>query len=134
MSDKKTSSGTIKTFAKVMFVLGVIFTVLFTIGIIVCGFAMAEQQGQSLYSVLGIIGAAIFSMTEDLTAAFPSTGVRSLPGFDMVPLFDARQCAIEGSLPRCIRVLLLIETDQGQQELCHVYQAGAAALRPDLAK
>ena len=81
-----------------------------------------------------VIGAAIFSMTEDLTAAFPSTGVRRLPGFDMVPLFDARQCAIEGSLPRCIRVLLLIETDQGQQELCHVYQAGAAALRPDLAK
>lgn len=60
MSDKKTSSGTIKTFAKVMFVLGIIFTVLFTIGIIICGFAMANQQGQSLYSVLGIIGAAIF--------------------------------------------------------------------------
>ena len=81
-----------------------------------------------------VIGAAIFSMTEDLTAAFPSTGVRSLPGFDMVPLFDARQCAIEGSLPRCIRVLLLIDTDKSQQELCRVYQAGAAALRPDLAK
>jgi len=81
-----------------------------------------------------VIGAAIFSMTEDLTAAFPSTGVRSLPGFDMVPLFDARQCAIEGSLPRCIRVLLLIDTDKGQQELRHVYQAEAAALRPDLIK
>ena len=81
-----------------------------------------------------VIGAAIFSMTEDLTAAFPSTGVRSLPGFDMVPLFDARQCAIEGSLPRCIRVLLLIDTDKNQQELRHVYQAGAAALRPDLIK
>ena len=81
-----------------------------------------------------VIGAAIFSMTEDLTAAFPSTGVRSLPGFDMVPLFDARQCAIEGSLPRCIGVLLLIDTDKNQQELHHVYQAGAAALRPDLIK
>ena len=81
-----------------------------------------------------VIGAAIFSMTEDLTAAFPSTGVRSRPGFDMVPRFDARQGAIEGSRTRCSRVLLLIETDQGQQELCHVYQAGAAALRPDLAK
>lgn len=80
------------------------------------------------------IGAVIFSLTEDLTAAFPSTGVRSLPGFDLVPLFDARQCAIEGSLTRCIRVLLLIETDKGQGELHHVYQGGAAALRPDLAK
>ena len=79
------------------------------------------------------IGAAIFSMTEDLTAAFPSTGVRSLPGFDMVPLFDARQCAIEGSLPRCIRVLLLIETEKSQRELSHVYLGEAAGLRPDLA-
>ncbi|MBP5163279.1 MAG: hypothetical protein ILP16_09940 [Spirochaetales bacterium] len=60
MSDKKSSSGTIKTFARVMFVLGVILTVLFTIGIIICGVAMARQQGQSLYTVLGIIGAAIF--------------------------------------------------------------------------
>lgn len=80
------------------------------------------------------IGAAIFSMTEDLTAAFPSTGARSLPGFDMVPLFDARQCAVEGSLPRCIRVLLLIDTDKEQKDLLHVYQGGAASLRPDLAK
>ena len=60
MSDKKTSSGTIKTFAKVMFVLGIILTVLFTIGFIVGGFAAAEQYNQSLYSVLGIIGAALF--------------------------------------------------------------------------
>ena len=80
------------------------------------------------------IGAAIFSMTEDLTAAFPSTGVRSLPGFDLVPLFDARQCAIEGSLPQCIRILLLVDTEKSQAELCHVYQGGAAKLRPDLAK
>ena len=79
------------------------------------------------------IGAAIFSMTEDLTAAFPSTGVRSLPGFDMVPLFDARQCAIEGSLPRCVRVLLLVDTEKSQRELFHVYLGEAAGLRPDLA-
>ena len=45
------------------------------------------------------IGAAIFSVTEDLTAAFPTAGVRRINGFDLVPLFDARQCAIENSLP-----------------------------------
>lgn len=79
------------------------------------------------------IGAVIFSMTEDLTAGFPTAGVRRIPGFDLVPLFDARQCAIEGSLPLCIRVLVLADTDRKQSEIRHVYLGGAARLRPDIA-
>ena len=78
------------------------------------------------------IGAAIFSVTEDLTAAFPTAGVRRINGFDLVPLFDARQCAIENSLPRCIRVLLLVNTDAAQADIHHVYLRAAAHLRPDL--
>ena len=78
------------------------------------------------------IGAAIFSMTDDRTAAFPTAGGRQLHGFDAVPLFDARQCAIEGALPRCLRVLLLVETNRGQKEIHHVYLHGAARLRPDI--
>ena len=76
------------------------------------------------------IGAAIFSVTEDLTAAFPTAGVRRIAGF--YPLFDARQCAIEDSLPRCIRVLLLVNTDAAQTDIHHVYLRAAAKLRPDL--
>lgn len=78
------------------------------------------------------IGAVIFSMTEDLTAAFPTAGVRRLPGFDLVPLFDARQCAIEGSLAHCIRVLVLADTDRSQAEIHHVYLGEASRLRPDI--
>lgn len=79
------------------------------------------------------IGAAIFTMTDDLTAAFPTAGVRKgLPGFDLVPLFDARQCAVEGSLPKCIRVLLLVDTEKCQAEIKHVYLGRASQLRPDL--
>ncbi len=78
------------------------------------------------------IGAAIFSATEDLTAAFPTAGVRRITGFDLVPLFDARQCAIEDSLPRCIRVLLLVNTDAPQEGIHHVYLRAASKLRPDL--
>ena len=78
------------------------------------------------------IGAAIFSVTEDLTAAFPTAGVRRINGFDLVPLFDARQCAIENSLPRCIRVLLLVNTDAAQADIHHVYLRAAAHLRPGL--
>jgi len=79
------------------------------------------------------IGAIIFSMTDDLQAAFPTTGVRRLSGFEFVPLFDARQCAIDGSLPKCIRALVLADTAIPQREIRHVYLKGAAKLRPDLA-
>lgn len=78
------------------------------------------------------IGAVIFSMTEDLTAAFPTAGVRQLPGFDLVPLFDARQCAIEGSLEKCIRVLVLADTGKAQRDIHHIYMGKAVALRPDI--
>ena len=78
------------------------------------------------------IGAIIFSTTEDLTAAFPSSAVRQLPALRLVPLFDAREPAVENSLPLCIRVLILADTDKAQDEIRHVYLGGAKNLRPDL--
>ena len=78
------------------------------------------------------IGAVIFSSTEDLTAAFPTTGVRQLPNFQFIPLFDTRQLAVENSLPMCVRVLILVDVDKKLDELHHVYLGGAKNLRPDL--
>ena len=78
------------------------------------------------------IGAIIFSTTEDITAAFPSTALRQIPAFRLVPLFDTREPAVENSLPLCIRVLILAETDIEQSKIHHVYLGGAKNLRPDL--
>lgn len=78
------------------------------------------------------IGAIIFSTTEDLTAAFPSSAVRKLPALRLIPLFDTREPAVENSLPLCIRVLILADTDKKQNEVHHVYLGGAKNLRPDL--
>ena len=78
------------------------------------------------------LGAIIFSTTEDLTDAFPSSGVRQLSAFQMVPLFDTREPAVENSLPLCIRVLILTDVDKRQNEVHHVYLEGAKKLRPDL--
>ena len=78
------------------------------------------------------IGAIIFSSTEDLTAAFPSTGVRQLPSFSLMPLFDTREPAIENSLPMCIRILVLVDTDIKPRDICHIYLGKAKSLRPDL--
>ena len=78
------------------------------------------------------IGAIIFSTTEDLTAAFPSTALRERPAFRLVPLFDTREPAVENSLPLCIRVLILADIDKAQNKIHHVYLGGAKNLRPDL--
>ncbi len=78
------------------------------------------------------LGAIIFSTTEDLTAAFPSSAVRQLSALSLVPLFDTREPAVENSLPLCIRVLILTDTDAAQNKIRHVYLGGAKNLRPDL--
>ncbi len=78
------------------------------------------------------VGAIIFSTTEDLTAAFPSSAIRQLPALRLVPLFDTREPAIENSLAKCIRVLILADVDRAQKDIRHVYLGGAKNLRPDL--
>ena len=51
-----------------------------------------------------------------------------------VPLFGAQEQDVEDALEKCIRVLLLINTDKKQREIEHVYLRGAKVLRPDLSK
>ena len=74
---------------------------------------------------------AIFTVTLDLTAAFPAQAAREL-GWQHVPLLDAQEVPVPGSLPRCVRVLILWNTERSQEEIRHVYLRGAGSLRPDL--
>lgn len=82
---------------------------------------------------LEMIGAAIFSATPDLNAAFPAAAARKI-GWDFVPLFGTQELEVENGLDMCIRVLLLVDTDKKQQEIVHVYLGDSNCLRPDLAK
>ncbi len=77
------------------------------------------------------IAAAIFTVTPDLTAAFPAEAARQM-GWSAVPLLSAVEIGVPGALPRCLRVLLLWNTPRAQAEVTHVYLRGAQALRPDL--
>ena len=78
------------------------------------------------------IASILFTVTPDLSAAFPARAARQL-GWQHVPLLDAQQIPVPGSLPRCIRVLLHWNTATPQNRVRHVYLREAAALRPDLA-
>ncbi len=74
----------------------------------------------------------IFSVTPDLNAAFPAQFARRRPGWELVPLLDVQQMDVNGALPRCIRVLIQLNTPLAQAEMHHVYLRGARELRPDL--
>jgi len=77
------------------------------------------------------LAAVFFTVTDDLDAAFPARAAREL-GWQRVPLLDAREIPVPGSLPRCIRVLMLWNSDSPQSEVVHVYLERAGVLRPDL--
>ncbi len=78
------------------------------------------------------IGWAIFTVTHDLDADFPARAARVRCGWHQVPMICSREIPVPGSLPRCIRVLLHVESLD--RPVRHAYLRGARALRPDLAE
>ncbi|WAH35124.1 chorismate mutase [Alicyclobacillus dauci] len=79
------------------------------------------------------VASVLLTMTPDLSAAFPAKAVRSLPGWQWVPLMCAREIGVPGALARSIRILIHLNTDKRQDELVHAYLGEAVQLRPDLA-
>jgi chorismate mutase len=80
----------------------------------------------------GDIAAAWFTTTPDLTAEFPAAAARQF-GWGDVPLLCGHEMAVPASnprsLPRCIRVLLLVNTDRPSSAMRFVYLRGAEKLR-----
>jgi chorismate mutase len=72
-----------------------------------------------------------FTATKDLTSIFPAAAARAV-GMGDVPLLCAQELDIDGGTPRCIRILLHLESEKPRVALHHVYLHGAAGLRDDL--
>jgi chorismate mutase len=79
------------------------------------------------------VASAFFTVTPDLTAAFPAAAAREM-GWQHVALLDAQEIPVPGSLSRCVRVLIHWNTDRSQEQIQHIYLRGAASLRPDLGR
>jgi chorismate mutase len=73
----------------------------------------------------------LFTATEDIVSIFPATAARTM-GLGAVPLICARELAIVGSVPQCVRVMLHVTTERPRDEIHHVYLEGAQGLRDDL--
>ena len=74
---------------------------------------------------------AVFTATPDLISEFPAHAAR-LYGWDDVPLLCAQELPVPGSLPRCVRVMLHVETSKPRNEMRHAYLHEAVLLRQDL--
>jgi chorismate mutase len=79
------------------------------------------------------VASVLFTVTEDIISVHPALAARRM-GWDLVPMICAREIPVPCSLPRCIRVLLLWNTDVPQNAIHHVYLRQAVSLRPDLAQ
>jgi chorismate mutase len=81
------------------------------------------------------IAFAYFTTTRDLDAEFPALAARRLGWVD-VPLLCGHDMDVRQPNPRavqrCVRVVLLYNTDRQQKEMRHAYLRGASAIKQDL--
>ena len=78
------------------------------------------------------VAAAWFTTTRDLTAEFPAVAARRM-GWAEVPMLCGHEMELaagqDGNVPRCIRVLVLVNTERAASELRFIYLRGASRLR-----
>jgi chorismate mutase len=75
------------------------------------------------------IASVIFTVTDDLDAEFPAVAARDL-GWVETALLCAREIPVPGSLRKCIRVLIHVNTTCSAAEIQHAYLRNAITLRP----
>src|SRR4029078_12462528 len=73
----------------------------------------------------------LLTTTPDLTATYPAEAAREM-GMNFVPLLCASEIAVPGRLPRCVRVLMHVNTETVPRNIVHVYLREARSLRPDM--
>jgi len=73
----------------------------------------------------------IFTATDDIHCGFPALAARRM-GLGDVPLLCARELDVDGGTPRCVRVMMHLNSERGRADMRHVYLEGARGLRDDL--
>ena len=77
------------------------------------------------------VACVFFTTTPDLDAEFPAVAARQL-GWTEVALLCGHEMNVPGSLPRCLRILILFNTEKKAEEIVHIYIKGAEVLRQGL--
>jgi chorismate mutase len=79
------------------------------------------------------ISHVIFTLTNDLNCIYPAKIAREkFKSWQFVPMMCNAELNIENSLKKCLRILIVINTELSQADIKHVYLKGAGKLREDL--
>lgn len=75
------------------------------------------------------IAAIFFTTTPDLNAEFPASATRELGWPSSLALLCGHEMNVPSDLPRCLRILMLVNTEKGPEEIKHVYLGEAKKLK-----
>ncbi len=94
--------------------------------------AAAKELLQEMIKANGVqqeeIACIFFTTTPDINRAVPAAAAREL-GLSQVPMLCGHEMNVPGSLPMCLRILILFNTEKGAEEIVHVYIREARELR-----
>ena len=80
------------------------------------------------------VSSVLVTVTDDLNATFPAKPIRELPGWTYVPVMCMQEINVPHGLPRCIRIMMTVNTTIKQEDIHHIYHYEGRKLRPDLLK
>jgi len=95
-----------------------------------CRLLLTEMMKENEIQMNGV-AAILFTATRDLDAVYPAQAAREM-GFTAASLMCMQEMYVIGSMEKCLRVMILWNTQKPQYDMKHVYLGKAIQLRTDL--
>ena len=90
---------------------------------------LLKEMAQANKIEIKDIAAIFFTTTPDLNAEFPASATRELGWPSNLALLCGHEMNVTNDLPRCLRILMLVNTEKGPEEIAHVYLGEAKRLK-----
>jgi chorismate mutase len=90
---------------------------------------LLKEMAQANNIKVDDIAAIFFTTTSDLNAEFPAAATRELGWPQHLALLCGHEMNVPNDLPRCLRILMLINTEKRPEEIRHVYLGEAKRLK-----
>ena len=90
---------------------------------------LLEEMVQANGIEIDEVAAILFTTTQDLNAEFPAAATRELAWPQHLALLCGHEMNVPNSLHRCLRILMLVNTEKGTEEIKHIYLREARGLK-----
>lgn len=90
---------------------------------------LLKEMVQANSIKLDDVAAIFFTTTQDLNAEFPAAATRELGWPQHLALLCGHEINVPDDLSRCLRILMLVNTEKGPTEVVHVYLGEAKRLK-----